>query len=254
HPDAAFEWTMNYHFGGVGFIGHFVAAVVGILYLTAIAIAKIIKPELEIANLLGYICLAFVPFWIGMYFLWNEKIVVDGANDNLTGCYMGISVLKALYENGIELENTEVGLLISGSEEAGLRGAKAWCEAHPTEYKDVETIIFAYDTIHEGRFLGVNTKDLNNFVKADPTAVSLFYDAAKQLNVPIQKCSVPLGATDSAAFNQGGYKCVGITAMDHNLQSYYHTRLDSYDNLDPEGLANCFAVSVQALENFENGK
>ncbi|HRR90576.1 MAG TPA: hypothetical protein P5161_07350, partial [Eubacteriales bacterium] len=44
-----------------------------------------------------------------------------------------------------------------------------------------------------------------------------------------------------------------ITGMDHNLQDYYHTRRDTYDNLDEKGLADCFAVSVQVLEDLENG-
>lgn len=260
HPDAAWEWTFNYYLGGVGFISHFLISVVGVVYVFIVSILAIISnattgfiPASTI-NILGFVSLAFVPFLIGMYFLWNEKRVVDGANDNLTGCYMGIAVLKALKDSGIELENTEVGVLITGSEEAGLRGAKAWAKAHKDDYKDVDTYIFAYDTIHEGRFLGVNYKDLNNTVAADPVAVSLFKDAADSLNVPCAKITVPLGATDSAAFNQGGFKSVGITAMDHNLQDYYHTRKDSYDNLDPEGLADCFAVTIKAIENLENGK
>lgn len=260
HPDAACEWTFNYHFGGAGFISHLVLSYIGLVYfiiVTVIAIANKYAAVPFLDNLtvqvLGYVCFAFLPLWIGIYFMWNEKMVVDGANDNLTGCYMGIAVMKALKESGIELENTEVGVLLTGSEEAGLRGAKAFCEAHPDDYKDVETIILAFDTIHDGKFLGVNVRDLNNTVPADPHAVELFYNAAKTVDVPIAKISVPLGATDSAAFNQAGYKCVGITAMNHVLEDYYHTRKDSYDNLDPEGLANCFAASVQALEDFDNG-
>ena len=57
--------------------------------------------------------------------MWNENRVVDGANDNLTGCYMGIAILKELHDAGITLENTEVGVILAGSEESGLRGAKA---------------------------------------------------------------------------------------------------------------------------------
>ena len=57
--------------------------------------------------------------------MWNKNRIVDGANDNLSGCYMGIAILKALKDNGIELENTEVGVILTGSEEAGLRGAKS---------------------------------------------------------------------------------------------------------------------------------
>ena len=49
--------------------------------------------------------------------MWNEKRIVDGANDNLTGCYIGIAVLKALQDEGIELENTELAVVNCGSEE-----------------------------------------------------------------------------------------------------------------------------------------
>lgn len=258
HPDAACEWTFNYHLGGAGFIAHLVISFIGVFYFFAITIVAIVNQYANVlpvntVRILGYVCLAFVPLWIGVYFMWNEKMIVDGANDNLTGCYMGIAVLKALKEHGVELENTEVGVLLTGSEEAGLRGAKAFCDAHKKDYKDAETIILAYDTIHDGRFLGVNVRDLNNIVPSDPHAISLFYNAAKTVDVPIAKIGVPLGATDSAAFNQGGFQCAGITAMNHVLEDYYHTRKDSYDNLSDEGLANCFAASVQALEDFDNG-
>ncbi len=261
HPDATWEWTVNYYLGGVGFIAHFFLSIIGVVYLFALCVIAAIKAGGGLSVLssgglfiAGLCTLVFVPFWIGMFFLSNSKRVVDGANDNLTGCYMGISILKALKEQGVELENTEVGVILSGSEEAGLRGAKAWCEAHKGEYQDVETLIFAYDTIHEGKFLGVNKLDLNNTVKADVHASELFKNAADKLGITCSYCSVPLGATDSAAFNQAGFKATGITAMDHNLQDYYHTRRDSYDNLDKKCLSDCFEVSVQALEDFDAGK
>lgn len=258
HPDSAYEWTLNYHVGGWAFIGHFFLTMMAVIYLAVISVVSMVingvGPEINegVTRTLGYVALGTIPVFVGMYFLWNEKQVVDGANDNLTGCYMGIAIMKALKEQGIELENTEVGVIITGSEEAGLRGAKAWVKAHKDDYKDVETIIFAYDTIHEGKFLGANYKDLNGFVPADKTATDMFVNAAKELDIKCSLTTVPLGATDSAAFNQGGFKAVGITAMDHNLQDYYHTRRDTYDNLDLKGLADCFEISVKALENFEN--
>ena len=258
HPDSAYEWTLNYHVGGWAFIGHFLLTMLAVIYVAVISVISMIINGVGIevneglTRILGYVALGTVPVFVGMYFLWNEKQVVDGANDNLTGCYMGIAIMKALKEQGVELENTEVGVIISGSEEAGLRGAKAWAKAHKDDYKDVETVIFAYDTIHEGKFLGANYKDLNGFVPADKMATDMFIDAAKELNIKCSRTTVPLGATDSAAFNQGGFRAVGITAMDHNLQDYYHTRRDTYDNLDLKGLADCFEVSVKVLENFEN--
>jgi hypothetical protein len=262
HPDAAYEWPMVYHLGGKAMLAILLSVFTGIVYIFGVIIAGIVLRGVnqaatvigagDIINKLGYGMFAFVPSFISMFFFWNERRVVDGANDNLTACYMGISIMKALKESGIELENTEVGVLITGSEEAGLRGAKAWTEAHKGEYEDVPTYIFAFDTIREKEFLGVNNRDLNGTVKADPTAASIFKNAAKKLGLTCNDTTVPLGATDSAAFNQGGFKSVGITGMSHDIQKYYHTREDSYDNTDLDALADCFAISVQALEDLEN--
>lgn len=261
HPDAAYEWRVNYYMGGVAFGAHFIISILGCAYVVALAVASLIirgvaPAVLESGSLMtaSLVALVFVPLWIGMYFLWNGKRVVDGANDNLTGCLLGIAVLKAMKDNGVELENTEVGVLLTGSEEAGLRGAKAWCKAHKDEYKDVETVIFAFDTIRESKFLCVNAKDLNSLVKADKHAVDLYKNAADKLGIKCGVGSVPFGATDSAAFNQGGFKSVGITAMDHNLRDYYHTRRDTYDNLDAECLADAFEVLVEAIKDFDEGK
>ena len=192
----------------------------------------------------------------GMFFMWNPRRVVDGANDNLSGCYMGIGVLKALKDAGIEFENTEIGVILSGSEEAGLRGAKAWCEKHKGEFDDVPTYIFSYDTIHDPKYLMVNYRDLNGTVKADKDVCDLFMSAAESIKVPCKKGMVPPlgGATDSAAFAQAGMKATGVTGLNHKLESYYHTRKDSYDNMNLKGLADCFAVSVKALEMFDEGK
>jgi hypothetical protein len=259
HPDAAYEWTVNYWCGGLVFVMHVLYSMMGLVYLFAVALIALINEATggtaiaasHITNMCWAI-LMFVPAWLLMFHMSNERQIVDGANDNLTGCYMGIAIMKALKEQGIELENTEVGVLISGSEEAGLRGAKAWTKAHKDDYNDVETLIMAFDTIHEGRFLMVNDLDLNGTVKADKKIADMFVNAAKKQNVTINRGTVPLGATDSAGFNHGGFKAVGITAMDHNLQDYYHTRKDTIGNLDLVGLADCFAATVQTLEDYEN--
>ena len=263
HPDAAWEWPVNYALGGVGFEGHAVICGIGAVYYLVISIISTVKygafgmishdVTLFKMALWGLI---FVPFLIGLYWMWNKNRIVDGANDNLSGCYMGIAVLKALHDQGITLENTEVGDILSGSEEAGLRGAKAWCEAHKGEFDDVPTIILSYDTIHDPKYLMTNYRDLNGTVKADKAVSDLFMESAADLNIPCKKGWVPPlgGATDSAAFAQAGFRATGVTGLNHKLEDYYHTRRDTYDNMNLKGLADCFAISVKALEKFDNGK
>lgn len=263
HPDAAWEWPVNYALGGVGFEGHAIICFIGALYYTVLAIIYTVQNGFTIgmidktssiytAALWGLI---FVPFLIGLYFMWIESRVVDGANDNLTGCYMGIAILKALKDEGVELENTEVGVVLTGSEEAGLRGAKAWCEKHKGEFDDVPTFIYSYDTLRDSKYLMVNYRDLNGTVKSDKDVSDLFLETSKEMGVNCSKGMVPPlgGATDSAAFAQAGFRSTGITGLNHKLESYYHTRRDTYDNMGEECLSKCFAVSVKVLEKFDNG-
>lgn len=263
HPDATWEWPVNYALGGVGFEGHAVLVVLGALFYLVLSVMYIAQngitfgmPDMSSplvkAALWG---LLFVPFMIGLYFMVNYRRVVDGANDNLTGCYVGIAVLKALKDEGIELENTEIGVILTGSEEIGLRGSKAWVEAHKGEFQDVPTFIYAYDTINDPKYLMSNYRDLNGTVKSDKDCADLFFEAAQAVGVPCKKGMIPPlgGAVDAAAFTQGGFRAAGVTGLNHKLERYYHTRLDSYDNMNEEGIANCFAASVKMLEMFDEG-
>lgn len=263
HPDAAWEWPVNYALGGVGFEGHAILCGVGAVYYLVISIIAIFKfgafgmiDSDETLFKMALWGLLFVPFLVGLYWMWNKNRVVDGANDNLSGCYMGIAVLKALKDQGITLENTEVGVILSGSEEAGLRGSKAWCEAHKGEFDDVPTIILSYDTIHDPKYLMTNYRDLNGTVKVDKAVSDLFMESAEELGIHCLKGWVPPlgGATDSAAFAQAGFRATGVTGLNHKLEDYYHTRRDTYDNMNLQGLADCFAVSVKALEKFDDGQ
>ena len=262
HADAVWEWPVNYALGGVGFESHAVITAIGGAYYLVISIISMVKyglfqsvPTGDVLFKMMLWGLLFTPFWFGMNFLWNRKRIVDGANDNLSGCYMGLAVLKELEENGIELENTEVGVIITGSEEAGLRGAKAWCEAHEGEFQDVPTFIYSYDTIYDPKYLMANYRDLNGTVKTDKDANDLFMEAAQELGFNCKKGWVPPlgGATDTAAFTQGGFRSGGITGLNHKLENYYHTRRDSYDNMNKQGLAECYAITVKVLEKFDDG-
>ena len=263
HPDATWEWPVNYALGGVGFEAHAVIVVLGALYYLVLSIMFVAQngvafamPDLDNplikAGLWG---LLFVPFTIGLYFMENYKLVVDGANDNLTGCYMGIAVLKYLKDAGIELENTEVGVVLTGSEEIGLRGAKAWVEAHKNDFKDVPTFIYSFDTINEPKYLMANYRDLNGTVKSDAEVADLFFEAAQAVGVPCKKGWIPPlgGAVDAAAFTQGGFRAAGVTGLNHKLERYYHTRLDNVESLNKDGIANCFAATVKTLEMFDAG-
>ncbi len=253
HIDAAWEFPLNYYCGGIVFEIPGVVACLGVLYYIVLSVCSLCGAGTW--TLTAGLCgLLFVPFFILVAFTYNPKRVVDGANDNLSGCCMGIAVLREMDRLGITLENTEVGVILTGSEEAGLRGAKAWSRVHKDDYKDVPTYIISYDTIHDPQQLMVNMKDLNSTVKSDTWLGEAFLSAAKKAGVPCKKGVVPLlgGATDSAAFTQGGFRSIGVTGLSHKLEDYYHTRRDTWDNLDTEGLENCYKATIVLIDSLEN--
>ncbi len=252
HIDAAWEFPLNYHFGGVVFEIPGVMAVVGVVFYIMLGICYLGDAGhwVYTAALWG---LLFVPFFLLVGCTYNPRRVVDGANDNLTGCYMGLALLREMERLGVILEDTELGVILTGSEEAGLRGAKAWCKAHAGDYRDVPTYIISYDTIHDPKQLMVNMKDLNSTVSSDWELASCFLRAAEEMKVPCREGRVPLmgGSTDSAAFTQGGFRSIGITGLSHKLEDYYHTRRDSYDNLDEVSLENCYLATIRFIEKLE---
>ena len=254
HIDAAWEFPLNHYCGGVVFEIPGMMATAGVLVYIAVSICALIGAGAwtRTAALWG---LLFIPFYIAVGFTYNPGLIVDGANDDLSGCYLGIALLREMEETGIALEHTEVGVILTGSEEAGLRGAKAWCERHRDDYRDVPTFIISYDTIHDPGQLSVNTRDLNGTVTADAGLCEAFLRAAQDAGVPCKRGWVPPfgGATDSAAFPQGGFCSVGITGLNHKLEDYYHTRRDTWDNLNAEGLENCYRATVGILEMIDGG-
>ena len=254
HMDAAWEFTLNYHCGGIVFEIPNVMALIGVVFNLVLSVCALSGAGAWTHTAMRWGML-FLPFYIAMGFTYNPRRVVNGANDNLTGCMMGIALLREMEESGIVPENTQVGVILTGSEEAGLRGSKAWCRAHRTDWQDVPTYIISLDTIHSPEELMVNERDLNGTVKADPDLAKAFLRAAAEAGIPCKKGEIPLfgGATDSAAFTQGGFKSIGVTAMSHKLEDYYHTRRDTPDRLNAAGLENCYKAVRKLVELIDQG-
>ncbi len=201
----------------------------------------------------GLVGIVFVPFWGLCLFAIDPKTVSPGANDNLSGCFVAVALIKALAEKGIKLRSTEVGVILTGAEECGLRGAKAWCDAHAEEYKGTETYFFTLDTLRDAEHLKVQNRDLNGLQKLDKDAVSLFSIAAKKAGAECAKGGAGFGATDAAAFAAAGLKAASVTAM-KPFAEYYHSERDSADNTDAALLEKCFLAAVQVVEELDGAE
>lgn len=254
HTDSAPEWTYTYKLGSHGALIVLAPAIAGLTYTAATA-AVALSGKKKAAKKMAIGQAAFLPAYGALYKFTNSKRYVDGANDDLTGCYVASSVLKYLSDNDIRFENTEVIAMLAGGEEAGLRGSKAFFKDHP-EYKNdgIETVFISADTIRDEEYMMIYEKDMTGMVKNDKRVCSLLKRAGERNGKDIPVGAIPLGSTDAAAASQAGIAAASIVAMDPAPARYYHTRLDTADILNPDCIEKVIGITLDAVFDFdENG-
>lgn len=253
HVDSSYEWTYT-HLGGKNLLFAVgIYAVVGMIFVFVVSLISVIKggamnAELDgFVKILQYVQLAFIPGFIAVLFFTNFKLPVEGANDNLSGCTTAIAVLKFLEDNDIRFENTEVCAMTAGSEEAGLRGARAYTKRHLKELQEIETVYFGMDTLRDYEDMAIYSRDMTGTVKTDPRVCALMKKGAEMAGLDLPYSSVYLGASDAAAVSKLGVPAATLAAMNPGPPKYYHTREDTADNLIPKTVEKSLDICLQSL-------
>ena len=262
HSDSQFEWTLNYLIGGLQaklFVE--IPAVVGLIVQTVFALVCIIAGKggaavnIQSARwffiLFFVISCVFIPFEFAFLFFQSWTKSVPGASDNLSGCYVGMAVVKALDEAKVRFENTEVVVICSGSEEAGLRGSKAYAKAHEKEFKEIPTCVVALDTFRDLETMAVYHRDLSGTLQHHDGTKVLVHDACANCGFDVKYESIYIGGSDAASFTQRGIPATGFAAMDPAPPRYYHTRLDTPENLRPEAIKAGIEIMIEACCMFD---
>ncbi len=256
HADSSMEWRFTYYGGPKLVIPMIGGSVVGLIVTFVCDIVVIVKCAIDpsfvssgAVNIISYVLLGFIVLFLGASFFYDKNRIVEGANDNLTGCFASIAVLKFLQDNDIRFENTEVMALCSGSEEIGLRGAKDFSEKHGKELSDVETVFIALDTLRDYDFMAIYNKDMTFTVTNDADASRLVKEGGKIAGYDLPYKAVSLGATDAAAVTKSkcGMKATAFAAMDPAPARYYHTRLDTHENLDLKTIEAGVDICLETL-------
>ena len=262
HSDSQFEWTLNYLIGGLQaklFVE--IPAVVGLIVQTVFALVCIIAGKggaavnIQSARwffiLFFVISCVFIPFEFAFLFFQSWTKSVPGASDNLSGCYVGMAVVKALDEAKVRFENTEVVVICSGSEEAGLRGSKAYAKAHEKELKEIPTCVVALDTFRDLETMAVYHRGLSGTLQHHDGTKVLVHDACANCGFDVKYESIYIGGSDAASFTQRGIPATGFAAMDPAPPRYYHTRLDTPENLRPEAIKAGIEIMIEACCMFD---
>ena len=134
-------------------------------------------------------------------------------------------------------------MICSGSEEAGLRGAKAYVKRHEKELKEIPTAVVALDTFRDLEDMAVYDRDLSGTVQHDWGVKYLVKNAAANCGFDLPFSSVYVGGSDAAAFTQKKVPATCLAAMNPDPPRYYHTRLDTPELLRPE----CISAGIEIM-------
>lgn len=251
HIDSAYEWTYT-HLGGGKCLTTEIALAFGTIFvmLAVDIIAFFNIPSWLVTTLTVISFAAFLPVFSGAFFV-NWGRCVPGANDNLTGVFASMAVMRYMAANNIRFENTEIQCVSMACEECGLRGAKEFVKKHAGE-DNIETVFVGTDTLRDFDYMGVYNKDMSGTVKLDPQAAAMVKHASKIAGYDLPYSKVFFGSSDAAAIKQGGMKSVALAAMDPTPAKYYHTRGDTAENLDPKTIEAGISILLETAFLYDS--
>lgn len=180
---------------------------------------------------------------------------VPGAVDNLSAVSIVLGIGRHLKKhNNLIPKNTEIRLISFGCEEAGLRGAYRYVEAHEENLKKLDAENVNMD--------GIMSKNKIKFVEYEPTTrtkhseevVEKLIKAAESVNINAQAFGSSVkekligqisGGTDAAAFSKANIKASTISAMElEELMKFYHQPTDTLDMIERGSLEQVLKICL----------
>ena len=263
HMDSAYESTLSYYLKDLSVLVEFVA-ILGLVMSLGASLAKtlayfnVFSGEAAL-NGVGIALIALTPL-SGLVLLMTSNKPVPGAMDNMSGVSVVAGLCRYLAEarrsGDWYPERTEVVLLGTSSEEAGLRGAKRYAKRHLEELRAIRACVLNLDGICHEKFLTVVKRETFNGARYDPRLVKMAREVAAGHNWPITVLSFPIpGGSDGSAFALSGIPTVFLSSADYSRVPFnYHTRNDTYEHIRPESLSVMLQLVIDMIQRIDRGE
>ncbi len=166
----------------------------------------------------------------------------NGAADNASGCAAAIETARDLWKNPIEGVSTE--LLLTGAEEAGMKGAFAWIQRHKNELKKCDYLVLNFDNVGSGTCRFITETGALSRIEYTSILVRAAMEVADSHSEfsHIGPGSWHTGDFDTLPFYRQGVPCLTLSAQDEaGLIPHLHRPDDIPDNVD-------YHVPLQAKE------
>jgi len=188
---------------------------------------------------------------------------VPGAVDNLSAVAVVLGIGRYLKTNKeLNLKNTEIRLISLGCEEAFLRGAYRYVEAHLDELKEYNAECINLEMIQDkSSALILNyepttrTHHSEELIKKVNKAANLVEIKTKITRMGGEGflgklIGITSGGTDATAFSKSNIKACTFTASDFlKTSEYWHTPRDTIDKIEKGALGNALKLCIGYIIN-----
>ena len=180
--------------------------------------------------------------------------VSPAAGDNMIAVAIASETARLFHDAkqaGVNpLRHTRLVVASFDAEEAGLRGARAFCKAHGEELLHTKTYVLNIDTLYKVKDLNFLDCDLNTSVKLSHEMAQDCVDIAKSLGYSGTISRMPFGAgsTDAAEFGKIGVEATNMAGISFDISKFdeglvYHTPNDLTKYIEPEMVAAALKIA-----------
>ena len=173
---------------------------------------------------------------------------VPGASDNASGVAVCLDLARALVAE--PLERTDVLLVLTGGEEAGMGGMAAFLDRHAAGLDPCETFVLGLDTLGAGTPIvctGEGAMREQNYLECD---IALVDEGAVTAVVPAPE-RWRIGAwTDPILAVHRGLPTASLLSMGPGYYPNYHHPSDTPDNVNWESVAACSRIASGTIDAY----
>jgi hypothetical protein len=163
---------------------------------------------------------------------------VPGANDNLTGVAVLLSLARSLRDEPVP--GTRVILLSTGSEESFMEGMQAFGRRHFDSLPTHETTVVCVDTVGSPRLLALEGEGMVWMNEYPKDLLAEAGREARELGIELVKGLRLRNATDGLIALRAGYPTVTFGSVDEfKIPTNYHWPTDTADRVDYGTVADC---------------
>ena len=260
HMDSSMEWPLNVKnpkslrykiFFGIG------SAVVLLLLSILRTLELIIGPGFGVGFSLQWTDFLVIPIVFGFLYIvkflsWNTKRASPGAMDNLSGIAIAQTVTKYFITHPDQSPwNCRILLIGFGSEEAGLRGSRAFAKLHQNDLLKGAVWMMNIDGVGDAYSFNLLQGEIMLAEKYDEEFTAMLRTAYERAGVKYNTFWLDVGASDAISLIRLKKKAITFSAQDNSPRENYHTHLDTVDRIDPQAIEKMNEIVLDVVDQID---